>query len=75
MVVVVRAREADPGAVTASCTNAAGVANTGPCSFQDAAAPVIDLSAQVLPATRTWQNYRYRVHKMVIPLRSVLWSS
>lgn len=75
VVLVARSREPDGAQVTAaSCTNGAGVVNTGPCSFQDAAAPVIDLSATPVPAGRTWRNYRYRVHKAVIPLRSVIWS-
>lgn len=75
VVLVARSREADGSEVTAaSCTNAAGVVNTGPCSFQDAAAPVIDLSATAVPAGRTWRHYRYRVHKAVIPLRTVIWS-
>lgn len=74
VVVVARAREAEPGNVTSACTNGGAVANTGPCSFEDAAAPVIDLSAVPVPAGRTWRNYRYRVHAAVIPLRTVIWS-
>lgn len=74
VVVVARSREADGTAVTATCTNGAGVANTGPCSFEDADAPVIDLSGIAVPAGRSWQNYRYRVHAAVMPLRSVIWS-
>ena len=50
------------------------VANTGPCSFQDAAAPVIDLSGITVATGKTWRNYRYRVLKAVIPLRNVIWS-
>lgn len=72
--IVARSREADGSSVTAACTNGAGVANTGPCSFEDAGAPVIDLSAVPVPAGRSWQNYRYRVHTAVLPLRSVIWS-
>lgn len=74
VVVVTRARQPDPQPVSSPCTNAAGVANVGPCSFQDAAAPVIDLSAVPAAAGRTWRNYRYRVLKAVIPLRTVIWS-
>lgn len=74
VVLVTRAREADATQVSAACTNAAGVANTGPCSFQDAAAPVIDLSGTTVAAGKTWRNYRYRVLKAVIPLRNVIWS-
>lgn len=74
IVVVTRSREADGSFVSADCTNAAGVANTGPCSFQDAAAPVIDLSATTVASGRTWRHYRYRVLKAVVPLRNVIWS-
>ncbi|MCG2595090.1 PilW family protein [Ramlibacter sp. XY19] len=74
VVLVARSREADGGAVTAACTNGAAVANTGPCSFQDASAPVIDLSTVPVPSGRSWQNYRYRVHAAVLPLRAVIWS-
>jgi type IV pilus assembly protein PilW len=74
VVVVTRARQPDADTVSTACTNANGVANTGPCSFQDASAPVIDLSATPVAAGRTWQNYRYRVLKAVIPLKTVIWS-
>lgn len=76
VVIVSRAKEAATTEVTAAtCTNAAGITNTGPCSFHDAAAPVIDLSATAVVAGRTWRHYRYRVHRAVIPLRNVLWSN
>ncbi|WP_425459302.1 PilW family protein [Hydrogenophaga borbori] len=76
VVLVSRSKEAASTEVTAAtCTNAAGVVNTGPCSFQDAAAPVIDLSATPVAGSLTWRNYRYRVHRAVIPLRNVLWSN
>jgi len=76
VVIVVRSKEAESTNVTAaSCTNASGVVNTGPCSFQDASAPVIDLSAVTVTAGKTWRNYRYRVHQAVVPLRNVIWSS
>lgn len=76
VVLISRSKEPAPTEVTAaSCTNDAGVVNTGPCSFQDAAAPVIDLSATTVAAGLTWRNYRYRVHRAVIPLRNVLWSN
>jgi len=74
IVLVTRSREADGSQVSAPCTNAASVVNTGPCSFQDAAAPVIDLSAMPVASGRTWRNYRYRVLKAVVPLRNVIWS-
>jgi type IV pilus assembly protein PilW len=73
VVLVARSREADV-AVTAECTNGAGVANKGPCSFDDASAPVIDLTDVKVPAGRSWQDYRYRVHMAVLPLRTVIWS-
>ena len=76
IVLVSRSKEPAATEVTpANCVNAAGVVNTGPCSFHDAAAPIIDLSATPVVAGRTWRNYRYRVHRAVIPLRNVLWSN
>lgn len=76
VVVVTRSKEPDNTLVTAAtCTNETAVVNTGPCSFADAATPVIDLSATAVPAGRTWRNYRYRVHQAVIPLRNVIWSN
>ena len=76
VVVVTRSKEPEGTLVTAaSCTNSNGVVNAGPCSFDDAAAPAIDLSALSVPSGRTWRNYRYRVHKVVIPLRNVIWST
>jgi type IV pilus assembly protein PilW len=74
VVLVSRSKQPDNTLVTTACTNAGGVANTGPCSFTDAAAPVIDLSATTVAAGKTWQNYRYRVQQAVIPLRNVIWS-
>ncbi|MDO9071739.1 MAG: PilW family protein [Rubrivivax sp.] len=76
VVLVSRSKEPAPDLVTAaSCTNAAGVVNTGPCSFGDAQAPVIDLSSTTVVAGQSWRNYRYRVHQAVIPLRNVIWSN
>lgn len=76
VVVVVRAKEPDSTLVTAAnCTNGNGVVNTGPCSFDDAEAPIIDLSAVSVPAGRSWRNYRYRVHQSVIPLRNLIWGT
>jgi type IV pilus assembly protein PilW len=76
VVVVTRSKEFASELVTAaSCTNAGGVVNTGPCSFDDAEAPSIDLSGVAVPSGRSWRNYRYRVHQAVIPLRNVIWSS
>lgn len=76
VVLVSRSKEPAPDLVTAaSCTNPAGVVNTGPCSFGDAEAPVIDLSGTTVAAGQSWRNYRYRVHKAVIPLRNMIWSN
>jgi len=75
VVLVTRSKEADNAQVSSACTNTSGIANTGPCSFQDAAAPVIDLSATSVAAGKTWQHYRYRVYQSVIPLRNVIWSN
>lgn len=74
VVLVARSREAENGLVSAPCTNGSGVSNNGPCTFEDAAAPVIDLAAIPTPPGRTWRNYRYRVHAAVFPLRTVIWS-
>lgn len=76
VVVVTRSKEPEGTLVTAAtCTNGGGVVNAGPCSFDDAQSPVIDLSAVAVPAGKSWRNYRYRVHKVVVPLRNVIWSS
>jgi type IV pilus assembly protein PilW len=76
VVVVSRSKEAASELVTtASCTNTGGVVNTGPCSFDDAEAPVIDLSGTSVPSGRSWRNYRYRVQQAVVPLRNVIWSN
>lgn len=76
VVLVTRSKEAASDLATAAgCTNGGGVVNTGPCSFDDAEAPVIDLSGVAVPSGRSWRNYRYRVQQAVIPLRNVIWSS
>lgn len=75
VVIVARSKESESNNVSAACTNANGVVNTGPCSFQDASAPVIDLSGVAVSAGKTWRNYRYRVHQAVVPLRNVIWSN
>jgi len=69
IVVVARAGKLEASNVTEACTNAAGVANTGPCSFDDAQAPVIDLTGDA-----NWRRYRYRVYQTVIPLRNMVWA-
>lgn len=73
--VVARSTEPAVADVTTPCTNAAGVVNTGPCSFQDAAAPVINLSAVTVPAGSTWRRFRYYVYQSVTPLRNVTWNN
>lgn len=76
VVIISRSKEAASELVTdATCTNGGGVVNVGPCTFDDAQAPVIDLSATEVPAGRSWRNYRYRVQQAVIPLRNVIWSN
>ena len=76
VVIVSRSKEAASELVTpATCTNTGGVVNTGPCSFDDAEAPVIDLSATNVPSGQSWRNYRYRVQQAVVPLRNVIWSN
>lgn len=75
LVVVARSPEPANETVSVSCTNAAGVINTGPCSFQDAAAPIIDLSVISVPTGKSWQNYRYRTYQTVVPLRNVAWNN
>lgn len=74
VVVVARSKEPAVSDVSAPCTNAAGIANTGPCSFHDASAPVINLSAVTVPAGMTWRRYRYYVYQSVTPLRNVTWN-
>jgi type IV pilus assembly protein PilW len=76
VVIVSRSKEAASEQVTAaSCTNTGSVVNTGPCSFDDAEAPPIDLSGVSLPSGGNWRKYRYRVTQAVIPLRNVIWSN
>jgi type IV pilus assembly protein PilW len=76
VVIVGRSKVRASELVTAvSCTNANGVVNTGPCSFDDAQAPVLDLSNVAVPTGLSWRNYRYRVQQAVIPLRNVLWGN
>lgn len=76
VVIISRSKELASEEVTpASCTNAGGVANVGPCTFNDAEAPVIDLSTTATAAGVSWRRYRYRVQQAVIPLRNVIWSN
>ena len=76
VVIISRSKEAASELITdATCTNGGGVVNTGPCTFDDAQAPAVDLSATNVPAGRSWRNYRYRVQQAVIPLRNVIWSN
>jgi type IV pilus assembly protein PilW len=76
VIIISRSKEAASEDVTpATCTNAGGGVNVGPCSFNDAEAPVIDLSATSTPSGSNWRRYRYRVQQAVIPLRNVIWSN
>ncbi len=76
VVIISRSKEVASEDVTpASCTNTGGVVNVGPCTFNDAEAPVIDLSATSTPSGSNWRRYRYRVQQAVIPLRNVIWSN
>jgi type IV pilus assembly protein PilW len=76
VVIVARSKEHGNGEVTAaSCTNGSGIVNTGPCTFDDAQAPVIDLSGVSVPSGASWRQFRYRVHQAVIPLRNVIWGT
>lgn len=72
--IVARSKEAAPNNVTTACTNVANVANVGPCSFQDASAPIINLSTVATPGGISWQRFRYRVYQTVIPLRNLTWN-
>ena len=74
VVVVTRSKEPESTDVSAACTNDASVANTGPCSFQGADAPVINVSGASMPSGRTWKNFRYRTYMAIVPLRNVIWS-
>jgi len=72
IVVVARNNLLEKDNVTAQCTTTKGVANNGPCAWDDAAfdaAPAIDLSA-----IDNWQRYRYKTFETIIPLRNMLWS-
>ena len=62
MAMVARSREPDAGAVTAAA----------PRVFDDTL--TLELGATDVPAGKTWQNYRYRVHETVVPLRNPLWN-
>jgi type IV pilus assembly protein PilW len=74
IVLVTRAKEPDATQVSSACTNTGLVASTGPCGFDDAQAPAVDVSGLAVATGKTWRNYRYRVHQAVVPLRSVIWS-
>ena len=76
LVIVLRSPKLEPGNVTNTCTNNAGV-NNGPCAWDECVnvasctaanpAPLIDLSADA-----NWQRYRYRVFQTIIPLRNTI---
>lgn len=72
IVVVARNDLLEKDDVTTQCTTTKGVANNGPCAWDDTdfdAAPTIDLSA-----IDSWQKYRYKTFETIIPLRNMLWS-
>lgn len=73
VVIVVRSPRLEPAAVTPTCTTTGGIANNGPCAWNDSAtnpAPQIDLSGDP-----NWQRYRYRPYQTIIPLRNVIWAN
>lgn len=60
--VVARSKEADNGIVTPAAPSVFGGALT------------LDLSGVAVPAGKNWQNYRYRVHETVVPVRNAAWN-
>lgn len=62
LAMVARSREPDNGTVTAQA----------PRVFDGTL--TLNLGGTAVPAGRTWQNYRYRVHETVVPLRNPLWN-
>ncbi|WP_407279068.1 PilW family protein [Aromatoleum evansii] len=62
LAMVARSREPDTGTVTAQA----------PIVFDGAV--TLNLSGTPVPAGKTWQHYRYRVHETVVPLRNPLWN-
>jgi type IV pilus assembly protein PilW len=59
--------------VTFPQTCPSGVANNGPCLWEDDVAnraPALDLSG--LP---NWQQYRYKVYTTIVPLHNILWNN
>lgn len=62
MAMVARSREPDTAVVTAQALRAFDGTLT------------LDLGGVAVPAGKTWQNYRYRVHETVVPLRNPLWN-
>lgn len=62
MALVARSREPDTGTVTAQA----------PGVFDNTL--TLNLGSTAVPAGKTWQNYRYRAHETVVPLRNPLWN-
>lgn len=60
--IVARSRESDLSTVTPSA----------PVVFDGSV--TLDLSGTSVPAGKTWQNYRYRVHETVAPVRNAAWN-
>lgn len=60
--IVARSKEAGSTAVTPAAPTVFGGALT------------LDLTGVAVPAGKTWQNYRYRVHETVVPVRNAAWN-
>ncbi|MDP1653309.1 MAG: prepilin-type N-terminal cleavage/methylation domain-containing protein [Rhodocyclaceae bacterium] len=70
--VVARSGLWERGVVSAACSSTTAANPTGVCAWEGnpaSPAPAIDLSNDP-----DWQNYRYRVFEVIIPLRNVIWS-
>ncbi|WP_169258350.1 PilW family protein [Aromatoleum diolicum] len=60
--IVARSQESDNSVVT----------GTAPVVFDGGL--TLDLSGTSVPSGKTWQNFRYRIHETVTPLRNVAWN-
>lgn len=52
--------------------DSASVTSSAPVVFDGT--QTLDLSGLSLPPGKTWQNYRYRVHETVVPVRNSAWN-
>jgi type IV pilus assembly protein PilW len=71
--IVARSGKMEKINVTFPQTCPSGVANNGPCLWEDDVAnraPALDLSG--LP---NWQQYRYKVYTTIVPLHNILWNN